>query len=46
MEWEVKCADLRYRLDVICAKQRQGPVGTDRQVYRAECDHIADEGER
>lgn len=45
VEWEMKCADLRYRLDVICAKQRQGPVGSDRQVYRAECDHISDERE-
>lgn len=42
LEWEMKCADLRTRLDVICAKQRQGPVGTDLQVYIAGCDHIED----
>lgn len=43
-EWDMRCAELRTRLDVICAKQRQGPIGTDRQVYRAEYDHIEDEG--
>lgn len=42
LDWEMKCADLRTRLDVICAKQRQGPVGTDQQVYIAGCDHIMD----
>lgn len=42
MEWEMKCADLRTRLDVICAKQRQGPVGTDLQTYVAGHDHIED----
>jgi replicative DNA helicase len=41
-EWEMACSDLRTRLDVICAKQRQGPVGSDRQVYRPEFDHISD----
>jgi len=42
LDWEMRCQDLRNRLDVICAKQRQGPVGTDRQEYRAEFDFITD----
>lgn len=44
-EWEMRCHELRTRLDVICAKQRQGPVGTDTQVYEAGYDHISDEKE-
>lgn len=44
-DWEVKCEDLRRRLDVICAKQRQGPAGTDRQRYFAEFDFIDDDRE-
>jgi replicative DNA helicase len=31
LDWEVKCEDVRHRMDVICAKQRQGPEGVDRQ---------------
>lgn len=42
-EWEMRCADVQRRLDVICAKQRQGPEGTDRQRYMAEYDYIEDE---
>ncbi len=42
-DWEMRCEDLRRRLDVICGKQRQGPVGTDRQRYFAEYDLILDE---
>lgn len=42
LDWEMKCADLRNKLDVICAKQRQGPVGTDRQLYEPAYDHICD----
>lgn len=42
IEWEMRCAELRTQLDVICAKQRQGPVGTDRQAYEAGYDHISD----
>lgn len=42
-EWEMRCEELRRRLEVICAKQRQGPVGTDVQRYFAEFDHIEDE---
>jgi len=45
LEWEVRCEDLRRRLDVICAKQRQGPVGRDRQTYFAEYDFIQDTAE-
>jgi replicative DNA helicase len=41
-EWMMKCADLRTRLDVICAKQRQGPVGTDQQIYIPGNDYISD----
>lgn len=43
LQWEVACADTYRRLDVICAKQRQGPEGTDRQRYFAEHDHIEDD---
>lgn len=42
LEWEMRCQDLRRRLDVICAKQRMGPEGTDRQQYFAEFDFIGD----
>lgn len=45
LDWEVQCQDLRRRLDVICAKQRQGPEGTDRQNYWAEFDFIEDHHE-
>jgi len=41
-EWEIKCDAARFRLDVICAKQRMGAVGTDTQEYRAPFDFIAD----
>jgi replicative DNA helicase len=42
-EWDMRCEELRRSLEVICAKQRQGPAGSDRQVYFAEFDHIEDE---
>ena len=42
-DWEMRCEDTRRRMDVICAKQRQGPEGTDRQIYFAEFDHIQDD---
>lgn len=41
-EWEMRCHELRTQLDVICAKQRQGPVGSDKQFYEAGYDFIAD----
>lgn len=40
--WELKCAEMHRRMDVIAAKVRQGAVGTDHQVYFAEYDHIED----
>lgn len=40
--WEMKCAEMHRRMDVIAAKVRQGAVGTDHQVYYAEYDHIED----
>lgn len=42
-EWEIRCADLHRRLEVICAKNRQGPEGVDRQRYFAEFDFIEDD---
>jgi replicative DNA helicase len=44
LEWDIRCEELRRKLEVICAKQRQGPAGYDLQRYFAEFDHIADEG--
>jgi replicative DNA helicase len=43
LDWEMRCQDTLRRLDVICAKQRQGPEGTDRQRYFAEFDYIEDD---
>lgn len=43
LDWEMRCHDVRRRLEVICAKQRKGPVGTDRQTYIAEFDFIEDD---
>lgn len=40
--WEIECAEIYRRMDVIAAKVRQGAVGTDEQVYFAEFDHIQD----
>ena len=42
MAWEESVAMLQRRMDVICAKSRGGPVGTDRQEYFAEYDAITD----
>jgi replicative DNA helicase len=42
LAWEDSVAALRRRMDVICAKNRGGPVGTDRQEYFAEYDAISD----
>lgn len=41
-DWELACAELHRRMDVIAAKVRQGAVGTDHQTYFAEYDHIED----
>lgn len=43
LDWEMRCEEVRRRLDVICGKQRGGPEGTDQQRYFAEYDHIEDE---
>jgi replicative DNA helicase len=43
LEWEMRCEDARRHLEVICAKQRGGPEGADRQRYFAEYDYIEDE---
>ena len=37
-------AHTRRRMDVIAAKVRGGAIGTDRQAYFAEFDHIEDCG--
>jgi replicative DNA helicase len=42
LQWEQDCELLRRRMDVICAKNRGGAVGTDRQEYYAEFDVIRD----
>lgn len=42
-EWEMRCEDVRRRMEVFCAKQRQGPEGTDVQRCFAEFDYIEDE---
>jgi replicative DNA helicase len=42
LDWEIQCEELRRRLDMICAKQRKGPIGADRQRYFAEYDFIED----
>ena len=42
LEWEMRCAETRQQMDVICAKQRQGPEGSDRQTYHKEFDAIGD----
>ncbi|MEI6439035.1 MAG: DnaB-like helicase C-terminal domain-containing protein [Alphaproteobacteria bacterium] len=42
IDWEMKVEDLRRVLEVACAKQRQGPTGTDLQEYYAEFDAIRD----
>lgn len=41
-DWEIEGEAIKTRLEVMCAKQRGGPEGTDLQRYRAECDHIED----
>lgn len=44
-EWEQELEVVRRRMDVICAKNRGGAIGTDRQVYFAEFDAIDDDRE-
>lgn len=40
--WETQCEMLRRRMDVLCAKNRGGAIGLDRQEYFAEFDRIVD----
>jgi replicative DNA helicase len=42
VKWQEDCEILRRKLDVICAKNRGGGVGTDHQDYYAEFDRIID----
>ncbi len=42
--WETSLELVRRRMDVIAAKVRGGAVGTDRQAYFAEFDHVEDVG--
>ena len=44
--WEEDVEISKRRMDVICGKNRQGAVGTDRQVYFAEYDCITDDSEQ
>ncbi|WP_051081150.1 replicative DNA helicase [Asticcacaulis benevestitus] len=41
-EHEMSVADLQTAMEVICAKARRAPVGTDMQTYQAEFDLITD----
>lgn len=42
LEFDMEIEGARTRMEVICAKQRRGPVGTDEQRYIAECDVVVD----
>lgn len=42
LQWEVKLADCRTRMDVIVAKCRQGSIGVERMHYDRAYDYIAD----
>ncbi|WP_433942653.1 replicative DNA helicase [Brevundimonas diminuta] len=41
---ELRLHDCMRTMEVICAKSREGPIGTTRQTYIAECDVILNEG--
>ncbi|MGI9169398.1 MAG: replicative DNA helicase [Caulobacteraceae bacterium] len=43
--WQQSMEMVRRRMDVIAAKVRGGAIGTDRQVYFAEYDHVDDVGD-
>lgn len=43
--WQTEVELSRRRMDVLCAKNRGGAIGTDRQVYFAEYDAILDDKE-
>ncbi|MDB5482997.1 MAG: replicative helicase [Caulobacteraceae bacterium] len=40
--WQARLESERRRMDVIAAKVRGGAIGTDRQLYFAEFDHVED----
>lgn len=42
LEFDMELEGARTAMEVICAKQRRGPVGTDEQRYIAECDVVQD----
>jgi replicative DNA helicase len=42
LRWETDVENLRRRMDVLCAKNRGGAVGTDQQDYFAEFDVVRD----
>lgn len=42
---ELRLQDCMRTMEVICAKSREGPIGTTRQTYFAECDVILNEGQ-
>ena len=42
LDWEAQVEALKRRMDVLCAKNRQGAVGTDHQEYFAEFDAVSD----
>ncbi len=42
LKWQESLELIRRRMDVIAAKVRGGAIGTDRQAYYAECDHVED----
>lgn len=46
LEWETAFYGSRTRLDVICAKNRQGSIGTDAQEYEPAFDAICNPGSR
>ncbi len=46
LEWETAFYGCRTRLDVICAKNRQGSIGTDVQEYEPAFDAICNPGGR
>jgi replicative DNA helicase len=43
--WEAKLETAKHKMEVICAKQRGGPIGSDFQKYEAAFDYLANEGE-
>lgn len=40
--WEAKLETAKNKMEVICAKQRSGPIGSDTQRYLAAYDYLSD----